>query len=137
MDPVLSAILASVVCSLIAGYVGFRLGRGGQAVDRRREFRCQILVMAAEAGEANSTQLYTEFLRCFPTVRRRIIEISDAVPFWRRAKFKRVCDRYLCQTQEQLFFAYPTTKDQATLEQEWEKPRQAMKRLLEDIANAA
>ena len=128
-------LLTTLFCSLASLYAGFRLGRGTDAFDRRRAFKSQVRVMAEETGEEHAMYLWRVLERCAPIVRQRSIEIIDDVPFWKRRHFRRLCGEYLSLTGDQI--APKDHPDDATRKKQYTKPREAMKALLEDIANAA
>jgi len=126
--------LITLFCSLFSGYVGFLLGRGGQSTDRRRAFQTEIRVMAEDAGGAHAMYLWQKFGEQAPAVQKLSMAITADVPFWRRSRFKKLRAEYLSLSRDHL---RPNGPDESTSKKQWAKPREAMKGLLEDIANAA
>ena len=72
-----------------------------------------------------------------PIVRERTIAISEDVPFLKHRRFKRLCDRYLSLPREAYTPKQSVGHDDKTRKREWQQMRDSMKKLLEDMADAA
>lgn len=131
MNPILSALYSGILCSLLGGWVGYRLRIGGEALDRRRVLRIRLREMALEALTVHPLHLVEFQRRITAEFQHLRLSVLEDLPLWRQRRFQRRCLRFLALDAASL-----TPQQAEDDKQAFQTRRIELARLLESIARA-
>ena len=138
MDILIQTILPSLFTGLLCLWLGHRLGRGGESVDRRRAFKARMRDLGTKAREQHAMYLWKFYRDYRDSVRSECIAISDDVPWLHKSKFRRLVDQFVGMDDSDL--KPPNTfssDDKETQKKEFQQVCVNLQKILNSIADAA
>jgi len=138
MDPIISALLSGLICSLVVGYFAYRLGRSGQSLDRRREAKSIIRKLADEIGSSGASYLWKDHTKAVGIIRVTQIDMADELGWQAKRRFNSRCDAFLAKPKS-LYVAAPNKPEYKTDEDrkaDWSKMTSDFRAEIINIADA-